>query len=109
MRENPDIPEDKIAACLRTYYGLAVISVHFLPIGYDLNAFVYEVLTAEGTSYFVKIRQGEINTPGLLVPRILIEHGIPNILAPLKTQTQALWCSLDTYSVIVYPFIHGEN
>ncbi len=109
MRQKPDFPEEKITACLRTQYGLDVISARFLPIGHDLNAFLYEAITAEGVSYFVKIRAGAIHPPSLLVPRALIEHGIPNILAPLTTRTQALWCSLDSYSVIVYPFIRGEN
>lgn len=109
MRQKPGIAEDKITACLRTHYDIDAISARFLPIGYDLNAFVYEAMTADERSYFVKIRAGAIQPPSLLVPRILIERGIPNILAPLRTGTQALWCSLDTYSVIVYPFIRGQN
>jgi spectinomycin phosphotransferase len=109
MRQPPNLPEQSILACLRTLYELPVISCRFLPIGYDLNAFVYQALTAEGASYFVKIRKGALYPPGLLAPRLLIEQGIPNILAPLRTRTQALWCSLDAYSVTVYPFIRGEN
>jgi spectinomycin phosphotransferase len=109
MREQPALPEDKLIAYLRHHYDSEVISVRFLPIGYDLNAFVYEATTAQGISYFVKIRAGAINQPGLLVPRLLIEHSIPNILAPLRTRTQELWCSLDSYSVMVYPFIRGDN
>src|SRR5579862_4262953 len=109
MRQQPNLPEDKIIACLRTHYDLAVLSARFLPIGYDMRAFVYEARTAERESYFVKIRVGVPHPPSLLVPRVLIEQGIPNILAPLRTKTQALWCSLNSYSVIVYPFIRGEN
>src|SRR5258708_1007433 len=109
MRQKPNIPEDKITACLRTHYDIDAISARFLPIGYDLNAFVYEAITAEEISFFVKIRVGAIPPPSLLVPRVLIEQGIPNILAPLRTRTHALWCSVDTYSVIVYPFIRGQN
>src|SRR5689334_9199837 len=109
MRENPNIPEDTIIACLREQYGLAVVSVRFLPIGYDLNAFVYEALTFEGTSYFVKIRVGDIPAPGLRIPHALAEHGIPNILAPIPTKTRMLWGFLGTCSVVVYPFIRGEN
>jgi spectinomycin phosphotransferase len=109
MRQKPDLSEDAITACLRTQFGLDVVSVRFLPIGYDLNAFVYEAITAEGVSYFVKIRARAIHLPSLLVPRLLIEQGIPHILAPLLTKTQALWGSLGTYSVVVYPFIRGEN
>lgn len=109
MREKPDIPEDRIADCLRTHYGMESRSIRFLPIGYDLRAFVYEVITTEGNAWFVKIRDGAIHPPALLVPRVLIEAGVPHILAPIRTRMQELWCSLDTYSVVVYPFIRGEN
>jgi len=109
MRQEPDIPREKLTACLRAHYALDVVSARFLPIGNDLKAFVYEAITAQGHSYFIKIRAGEINPSSLLVPRVLIEKNVPNILAPLRTTTQGLWCLLDGYSVIVYPFIRGEN
>jgi spectinomycin phosphotransferase len=109
MRTKPALSEDKLIACLRIHYDLDIVSLRFLPIGYDLNAFVYEAISQEGTAYFVKIRAGAIAPQSLLVPRILIEHDIPHILASLRTTTQDLWCALDTYSVIVYPFIRGEN
>src|SRR5690348_6315350 len=91
MREKLNIPEETIAACLRIHYGLKSRSIRFLPIGYDLRAFVYEVITSDGNAWFVKIRDGAIHPPGLLVPRVLIEAGIPHILAPLRTRTQELW------------------
>src|SRR5579872_1735936 len=109
MRQEPDLPREKIAACLSARYGLTVVSARFLPIGHDLNAFVYEVTAADDQTYFVKIRVGAVNPSSLLVPRILIEHGIPNILAPIRTRIRTLWCSLESYSVIVYPFVRGEN
>src|SRR5579883_2109951 len=109
MRQKPDLPEEKIVACLRDQYGLDVVSARFLPIGYDLSAFVYEAMTSDHRSYFVKIRVGSVAELSLIVPRALIEQGIPNILAPVPTRAQALWCSLDSYSVVVYPFIRGES
>ena len=109
MRQQPDLSDDKLIAGLHTHYNLPIVSCRYLPIGYDLNAFVYEALTEEGVSYFVKVRDGAISLPSLLVPCTLIEHGISNILAPLRTNTQALWYPLDRYSVTVYPFIRGEN
>ena len=87
-------------------------SVRFLPLGYDLNAAVYEVLTADGTPYFLKIRFGPVDEPGLLVPRALIDQGVPNILGPLRTRSSALWAPLDGatgYGVMLYPFVPGEN
>jgi spectinomycin phosphotransferase len=112
LREDPVIDEAKIVSSLATQYGLHVTSVVYLPIGYDMNAAVYEVVTGDGTSYFLKIRFGPVYEPALEVPRTLIEHGIPNILAPLRTQDSMLWCSLhgsDRFSIVLYPFIRGEN
>lgn len=109
MRHQPDISAEELIASLGTHYDLNIIFVRFLPVGYDLNAFVYQAITNENVSYFVKLRVGVDPPPGLLVPRFLIEQGIPNILAPLRTRTGALWFALDTYSVVVTPFVRGEN
>ncbi len=112
MRDDPGLDVSKIAACLRANYGLRVASITFLPIGYDLNATVYEVVAGDGASYFLKIRSGPIHEPGLLVSRALIDLGIPNILAPLRTRASTLRCPLDGYDgygVVLYPFVHGQN
>jgi spectinomycin phosphotransferase len=42
----------------------------------------------------------------------LIDLGIRNVLAPLRTRSSDLWCPLGGYpgySIILYPFIRGEN
>ena len=109
MREKPALPQGLITSCLRDHYGIDAVSARFLPIGYDLKAFVFECLTSTGDSYFVKVREGVVDPAGLLVPRVLTDHGVPNILAPLKTGSQTLSCTLDSYSVVVYPFVRGEN
>jgi spectinomycin phosphotransferase len=112
MREDPGLDTGRIVACLDAQYGLQVASVTFLPIGYDLNAAPFEAVTADGTSYFLKIRFGPVHEPGLLLPSALIENGIPSIVAPFPTRSSDLWCSLDGYpgySVVLFPFIRGEN
>ena len=112
MREDPGLDVGTIAACLHAHYGLPVASVEFLPIGHDLSAAVYEVVSLSGTSHFLKIRLGPVHEPGLLVPSALIERGVPNILAPLRTRSGAPWCPLDGcagYSVTLFPFIRGET
>lgn len=109
MREDPGVDAGKIAACLNAHYGLHVASITFLPIGYDLNAAVYNVVSGDGTSYFLKIRFGPVDGLSLLVPRTLLDRGIRNVLAPLATRSSALWCPLDGFSVVLYPFVSGEN
>lgn len=112
MRDDPGLDAGKLADCLGARYGIRVVSVAFLPIGYDLSAFVYEAVADDGASYFTKIRSGPVYEPGLLVPRALIDVGIRNVLAPLRTRDSGLWCPLDGYegySVVLYPFVRGEN
>ena len=112
MREDPGLDVDKIVAPLEAHYGLRVTSVTFLPIGYDPNAAVYQIVSRDGTAYFLKVRFGSIHEPGLLVPRTLIDLGIPNVLAPLRTLSSSLWCPLGGYpgySIVLYPFVRGES
>src|SRR3712207_8427676 len=112
MREDPGLDVDRISTCLQAHYSLRVTSVTFLPIGYDPNAAVYEVASCDGASYFLKVRFGPVHEPSLLVPRALIEHGIRNVLAPLRTRSSELWCPLDgrhDHSLVLYPFVRGEN
>lgn len=109
MRQKPVISEEKIAACLRSHYGLQIVEVRYLPIGYDMNAYVFQAISLEGKAYFVKIREGAVYPPSLLVPRLLLEHGIPHILAPLRTRTGQVWSKMDVFSVVIYPFIAGDD
>jgi spectinomycin phosphotransferase len=108
-RDDPGLDLGSIAACLDAQYDLRVRSVSFLALGYDLNAAVYKVITKEGTSYFLKVRFGPVDEPGLIVPWSLAERGIRNVLAPLQTPSGQLWCSCEGSSLILYPFISGKN
>jgi len=112
MREPPGLDVDKISACLDEYYGLRVASVTFLPVGYDLDAAVYRVVSRNGAAYFLKVRFGPVHEPSLLVPRALGDFGIQNVIAPLRTRSSDLWCPLNgypDYSIVLYPFRSGEN
>jgi hypothetical protein len=51
---------------------------------------VYRVRTADGIPYFLKVRQRVINEPSLLVPRLLLDQGVAQVIAPLPTTTQTL-------------------
>ncbi|MBW3632277.1 MAG: phosphotransferase [Chloroflexi bacterium] len=112
MREDPGLDMGAITHCLGAHYGLSLASVRYLPLGYDPNASVYQVLTADSTPYFLKVRFGPIDESSLLVPWTLIDRGVPNILGPLRTRSSALWAPLDGYpghTVVLYPFVPGEN
>ncbi len=109
MRDDPNLDKDALAACLRASYGVQAVSIRFLPIGYDLNAAVYEVIDADGAVYFLKTRSGPLNETSLLVPRALLERGVPNVLAPLRTREGGLCTRCGDLGIVLSPFIRGEN
>lgn len=112
MRDDPRLENSRVSACLGANYGLRAAAITFLPVGYDPNAAVYRVKSDGGTALLLKVRFGPVYEPGLMVPRALIDRGIRNILAPLRTRSSEVWCRLDgypDYTVVLYPFIEGRD
>jgi spectinomycin phosphotransferase len=109
MLEKPDLPDGKIMECLRRAYGLNSVQLVFLPLGADRNTAVYRAVTDDGTVYFVKLRGGDINTISVVVPQLLYEAGVTQIISPIATQPRQLWAGLDDFAVILYPFVDGQD
>ena len=109
MLEPPNLSTATILASVQTRYGLPVTDAAFLPIGNDASAWAYHLHTADRASYFLKIRRGFSNEAALAVPRYLVDHGLPHLVAPLPSQSGALWTSLAEYALILYPFIAGRT
>ena len=109
MREKPVLQDERITALVLESYGLQIDQVEFLPQGADFNAVVYRVVTSESVPYFLKLTKGIIDTTSLLVPRFVHDHGIRQVIPPLKTNSDQLWTSLDVFTCILYPFIDGCN
>jgi spectinomycin phosphotransferase len=112
VREDPGLDGDAIATSLAREYGLDVKALRFLPHGLDPYAAAYQVVTRDDAPYFLKIRSGPVNEPGLLVPRALQERGIAHVLAPVPARSSELWQPLEGYpgyTVVVYPYVDGEN
>jgi spectinomycin phosphotransferase len=109
MLEKPDLQDDVLIACLRNTYGLLVDQIAFLPLGADPNTAVYRAATGDRGSYFVKLRRGVFNEAAVALPRFLSDQGITQIIPPLETRTGQLWGHLDAFTVILYPFVEGQN
>ena len=110
MLEAPNIPYDLLIACVREQYQKPAASIEFLPIGLDTTAWAYRVRSADGTTWFLKLKKGAIYEASLLVPRLLHDRGIIQVVAPLTTRTDTLWTQLNSdYFAILYPFIEGGN
>src|SRR4051812_1413932 len=109
MYEPPvDLPEATLEAGLRTHYGLEVSATTLLSLGQDTAAWVYRVQTA-AAAYFLKVRRGARNVPGLVAPRYLHDQGVIQVVAPLLTSQGTLWADVAGYTLTLYPFVAGNT
>ena len=108
MLDKPPIEDGQIIACLKRSYGLTVTGIEFLPIGYDAQAGVYRV-QADGQRYFLKVKRETIDELSVRLPHYLRSHGMAEVVAPLPTLTQELWCKADPFTLILYPFVEGKS
>ncbi|MGB7978752.1 MAG: GNAT family N-acetyltransferase [Chlamydiales bacterium] len=101
--------ETSIVDCLTTDYGIAVTALTLLPIGADMHASVYKAETREGSSYFVKLKRGHHYDISVTILALLQASGIQRIIPPIKTIHDELTQRIDDFTLIVYPFIEGQN
>ena len=109
MLEKPDLADEKVGACLREAFGLPIVQLDFLPLGADLNTAVYRAVGVNGAPYFVKLRSGPFNESAVTLPKYLSDLGISQIIAPLAAKDGQLWADLDSFKLILYPFVAGHN
>jgi spectinomycin phosphotransferase len=108
MLEKPDVPDEKLIACLRDDFGVRVTEIAFLSLGYDVNTAVYRV-TDGATPYFLKLRSGDFDEATIAIPRFLYDRGISAIIPPIPTRDGRLWTRMDAYAVVLSPFVAGRN
>jgi spectinomycin phosphotransferase len=108
MLEKPPLEDEKIIACLRESYDLAVTGLEFLPLGYDSDAGVYRIQVG-GQFYFLKVKSNTVDELSVRLPHALKEQGIEQVVAPLPTTTQGLWGKVDHFTLILYPFIEDMD
>jgi spectinomycin phosphotransferase len=109
MLERPDLEDGRIIVCLEADYGLAVATLAFLPLGADMNTAVYRAETIDGGSFFVKLRAGPFDPNTVLVPWFLRDIGIRPIIPPLKSTGGRLWAKIESFRVILYPYVTGRD
>jgi spectinomycin phosphotransferase len=110
MQSEPfTIADPQIAAVLQHEYGIHMAERTFLPLGHDTYSAVYRILDQHHQPYFLKIRIGAFPQTSLLIPRLLLEAGITNVLAPIRTCSGEITASMESYSVVLYPYIAGQN
>ena len=109
MLEKPDLPDERLIACLRDAYGLAVTRITFLPLGNDVNTAVYQVVADDATPYFLKLRSGAFDASTVAIPHFLHDQGIAQIIPPITTAAGHLWTRVDAFAVTLSPFAEGVN
>ncbi len=101
--------EQLIIDCLKTNYGLKVVALRFLPLGADPNASVYKAETRDRSAYFVKIKKGHHHDISVDILGLLSSAGIQDIILPIKTIHGRPTERIDDFTVVVYPFIEGQD
>lgn len=108
MLEKPALPDEAILACLQASFGVRADSLEFLPIGNDATAWAYRARAA-GADYFVKVKSGKLKEAALTIPRYLHDQGLCQVVAPLLSQSGMLHHPLESFSLILYPYIAGQT
>ena len=90
MRDDPGLDAGLISGGLRANYGIDVVDLAYLPIGHDMNAFVYRVGAAGGSAYFLKIRRGSCGYPARLLRAL--DQGVGQRLHPLLVSAMRRRC-----------------
>lgn len=109
MLRKPDPSTPAISDVLLQHYGLDVTALEQLNLGLDPTASAFKVHTGSGRPHFLKVYLEETNMVRLTVPHVLQQHGVPHLIAPLKTASGSLFCPLEDFRAVLYPFIEGEN
>lgn len=109
MLVKQSLSDQRIIDCLQAHYGIKVVTLTFLPLGADANASVYKAETQEKSSYFVKLKRGHHHDMGIAIVQLLHKVGIQQIIPPVKTIHGHPTQSIDDFTLILYPFIEGQD
>lgn len=109
MKEAPFLSDQCIIDCLNTYYNIKVTRLILLALGADINALVYKVEAQDSSTYFVKIKHEHHDDIGVIVQQFLHDAEIQEVISPLKTNHNQTIQYINDFSLIVYPFIEGND
>jgi len=107
--EKHTLSDQIIIRCLNTNYGIEAATLTFLPLGADMNASIYKAQMLDQTSYFIKLKQGHQHDTSTEIVELLRGAGIQQIIPPVKTIHGRTTQCIDEFTLIVYPFIDGQD
>ncbi|MBA3239487.1 MAG: aminoglycoside phosphotransferase family protein [Parachlamydiaceae bacterium] len=74
-----------------------------------MNASVFKAKTYDQASYFVKLKRGHHFDISVTLLALLQASGIQQIISPIKAIDGKQMQYIDDFTLIVYPFIQGQN
>ena len=92
---------------LKVYYLIEAATLTQLPIGADLNASIYKVQASDQKTYFVKLKRG--SDASIAILELLQGAGIQQLVPPVKTADGKQIQQAGDFSLIVYPFVDGQD
>lgn len=109
MSAGEDFIKSLITSNLKTHYDLDITALVRLALGADSDASVYQAQTKDQVSYFIKLRKGPFQDLFLSITELFQEAGIKQIVFPVKTKEGKITARIEDYTLIVYPFIDGQD
>ncbi|MDX8430447.1 MAG: aminoglycoside phosphotransferase family protein [Candidatus Algichlamydia australiensis] len=96
-------------SCLKSFYQIEVSSLIFIPVGADIHASLFKIESTDQKIYFVKVRRGPFHDGSTEILELLRKNGVQHLIQPVKTIDGKLTQQTGDFTLIVYPFIQGQN
>lgn len=109
MNTIASLAHQSIINCLNDNYGITVTTLTPLLLGADIHAATYKALAADKQTYFIKIKRGHQHDISVVILELLQAAGIQALIPPLKSTQGHSIERIDDFSLIVYPFIEGQD
>jgi spectinomycin phosphotransferase len=106
--DRPVLDDPRIASALRERFRFEATDVRFLSLGHDAGAWTFRATSDFGEAWFVKLRR-TVDPARLAVARFLSEHGLEEIVAPIRASTGELAVDVDGLAMIGYPFVEARE
>ncbi len=108
MLVDPGFDNAELTAALHDGWAVEASAFTFVP-AHDMRAATYAVATSAGPR-FLKVHLGSVPAAPLEVPRALLDAGVGDILAPIRTRASNLWLAeREGRTLVLYPFASGRS
>lgn len=94
---------------LNTNYLIEATALVPLPLGADPNVSIYKVQANDCKTYFLKLKRGHFHNINVDVLGLLQRSGIQQLIPPIKTVEGKQIQQVGDFTLIVYPFVEGQD